>query len=153
MSVRYGLSQLPIAYVHVRFCAHATEDVDKVMEAIDNIFPSNEIENISFDKSDVEGHYGNPIIFFEKRIKKKATINSMVKKFSTNLSVLDKEEIGRNVNRYVENGSLYIRLNKQALLQGKIKLVKSDPIHIRIRFEKSKIEDIISICKEIGMLP
>jgi RNA binding exosome subunit len=54
--------------------------------------------------------------------------------------------------RYVENGSLYIRLDKQAAYQEKTKLVKSDPIRIRIRFRKKKLEDIIKICKEIGIL-
>jgi len=56
------------------------------------------------------------------------------------------------MNRCVEKGSLYIRLDKQAALQGKIKLVTSDPIHMRIRFRKSKIEDVIQICREIGMV-
>jgi len=146
------LSQLPVAYVDVRFCAHATEDLDKVMEAVQNILPSDHIEDISFKRSNLEGHYGNPITFFETRIKDKETVRALVKNLSANLSSLDKEELGRTINRYVEKGSLYIRLDKQAALKGKIKLVTSDPIHIRIRFRKSKIEDVIQICREIGMI-
>jgi len=146
------LSQLHIAYVDIRLCVHATEDLDKVMKAVHNIFPINHIEDITFDKNNIEGHYGNPIIFFKTRIKNKEIIKSIVEKLSTNLSSLDKAELSREINRYVEKGSLYIRLNKQAAFQGKIKLVKSDPIRIRIRFKKSKIEDVIEICQEIGML-
>jgi len=146
------LSQLHIAYVDIRLCVHATEDLDKVMEAVHNIFPIDHIEDLTFDKSDIEGHYGNPIIFFKTRIKNKEIIKSIVEKLSTNLSSLDKAELSREIKRYVEKGSLYIRLNKQAAFQGKIKLVKSDPIRIRIRFKKSKIEDVIEICQEIGML-
>jgi RNA binding exosome subunit len=143
---------LPVAYVDVRFCAHATEDVDKVVMAVQNILPSDHIEDISFKRSNLEGHYGNPITFFETRIKDKETVRALVENLSANLSSLDKEELGRTINRYVEKGSLYIRLDKQAALQGKIKLVTSDPIHIRIRFRKSKIEDVIEICREIGMI-
>jgi RNA binding exosome subunit len=146
------LSKLPVAYVDVRFCAHATEDVDKVVEAVQNILPSDHIEDISFKRSNLEGHYGNPITFFETRIKDKETVRALVENLSANLSSLDKEELGRTINRYVEKGSLYIRLDKQAALKGKIKLVTSDPIHIRIRFRKSKIEDVIEICREIGMI-
>ena len=146
------MSQLHVAYVDVRFCAHATEDPDKVMEAIHNILPSDNIEDISFKRSGLEGHYGNPITFFETRIKDKETIRALVENLSANLSSLDKEELDRTINRYVEKGSLYIRLDKQAALQGKIKLVTSDPIRIRIRFKKSKTEDVIEICREIGMI-
>jgi len=146
------LSQLPVAYVDVRFCAHATEDLDKVMEAVQNVLPSDRLEDITFNRSNLEGHYGNPITFFETRIKDKETVRALVENLSANLSSLDKEELGREIHRCVEKGSLYIRLNKQAALQGKIKLVTSDPIRIRIRFRKSKIEDVIEICREIGMI-
>ena len=147
------MSQLPVAYVDVRFCVHATEDVDKVVMAVQNILPSDHIEDISFKRSNLEGHYGNPITFFDARIKDKETVRALVENLSVNLSSVDKEELGRTMNRCVEKGSLYIRLDKQAALQGKIKLVTSDPIHIRIRFRKSKIEDVIKICREMGMIP
>ena len=144
--------QLPIAYVDIRFCAHATEDLDKVMEAIHNILPSNQTEEVAFNKSVLEGHYGNPITCFETRIKDKETIRALVENLSTNLGSLDKDELGREINRYFEKGSIYIRLDKQAAFQGKIKLVTSDPIRVRIRFRKSKIDDVAKICREIGML-
>ena len=146
------MSQLPVAYVDVRFCAHATEDINKVVKAVQNILPSEHMEDISFRRSNLEGHYGNPITFFETRIKDKETVRALVKNLSVNLSSLDKEELGRTIHRCVEKGSLYIRLDKQAALQCKTKLVTSDPIRIRIRFKKSKIEDIIEICRELGMI-
>jgi RNA binding exosome subunit len=146
------LPQLPIAYVDIRFCAHATEDPDKVMKAVYNIFPSDKTEEITFNKSSLEGHYGNPITFFETRIKDKETVRALVENLSANLGSLDKEELSRELNRCVEKGSLYLRLDKQAALQGKIKLVTSDPIRIRIRFRKNKLEDVTEICREIGML-
>ena len=143
---------MPVAYVDFRFCAHATEDVDKVMEAVQNVLPSDHTENISFKRSNLEGHYGNPITFFDARIKDKETVRALVENLSANLSSLDKDELGRTINRCVEKGSLYIRLDKQAALQDKIKFATSDPIRIRIRFRKSKTEDVIEICREIGMI-
>jgi RNA binding exosome subunit len=146
------LSKLPVAYVDVRFCAHATESLDRVMEAVQNVLPSDHIEEITFKRSSLEGHYGNPITLFDTRIKDKETVRALVENISANLSSLDKEELGRTINRYVEKGSLYIRLDKQAALRGKIKFATSDPIRIRIRFRKNKTEDIIEVCREIGLI-
>jgi RNA binding exosome subunit len=143
---------LPLAYVDVRFCAHATEDLDKVMDAVQNVLPSDHIEDITFKRSNVEGHYGNPITLFDTRIKDKETVRALVENLSANLSSLDKEELGRTINRCVEKGSLFIRLDKQAALRGKTKFATSDPIRIRIRFRKNKTEDVIQICREIGMI-
>ena len=146
------MSQLPIAYVDVRFCAHATEDLDKVMVAVQNVLPSDHIKDITFKRSNLEGHYGNPITFFDTRIKNKKAVKALVENLSTNLSSLEKEELGRTINRCVEKGSLFIRLDKQAALRGKTKFATSDPIRIRIRFRKNKTEDVIQICREIGMI-
>ncbi|MDX1813829.1 MAG: RNA-binding domain-containing protein [Candidatus Bathyarchaeia archaeon] len=146
------MSQLPVAYVDVRFCAHATEDLNKVMDAVQNILPSEYLEDITFNKSILEGHYGNPITFFETRIKDKKTIKALIEQLAANLSILDKEELKRIMCHCIEKGSLYIRLDKQAAFKGKTKLVTSDPIRIRIRFRKSKTEDVIVVCKEIGMI-
>jgi RNA binding exosome subunit len=146
------LSKLPVAYVDVRFCAHATESLDRVMEAVQNVLPSDHIEEITFKRSSLEGHYGNPITLFDTRIKDKETVRALVENISANLSSLDKEELGRTINRYVEKGSLFIRLDKQSALRGKIKFATSDPIRIRIRFRKNKTEDIIEVCREIGLI-
>jgi RNA-binding protein len=146
------LSQLPIAYVDIRFCAHATEDLDKVLKAAYTLFPEEQTEEVTFTKSECEGHYGNAITFFETRIKGKKIIKALVENLSAKLGVFDKDQLGKEIDRCTEKGSLYLRLNKQAALEGKIKLATSDPIRIRIRFRKSKLEDIIEVCKEIGML-
>jgi len=147
------LPQIPIAYIDIRFFAHATEDVDKVIEAVQHVLPSDHIEDVAFNKSNLRGHYGNPITLFEAKIKNKETIKALVENLSSHLSELDKETLSREIPLHVEKGSLYIRLDKQAALQGKLKLCTSDPIRLRIRFRKRKIEDIVKTCQELGLLP
>ena len=146
------MPQLPIAYVDIRFCAHATEDQDKVLKAVYNVLANEDPEEIEFTKSNVEGHYGNPITFFETRIKTKKPIKALIDNISSNLSSLDKNELTNTIDKCVEKGNLYIRLDKQAAFQNKVKLVMSDPIRIRIRFRKNKPEDVVAVCKELGML-
>lgn len=146
------MPQIPVAYVDIRFFAHATEDADKVIEAVQNVLPSGHTEDIVFNKRNLRGHYGNPITFFEAKIKNKEAIRALVENLSSRLSVLDKETLHREIHLHVEKGSLYVRLDKQAAFEGKLKLCTSDPIRIRIRFRKTKIEDIVKICRELGML-
>ena len=146
------MSQIPIAYIDIRFFAHATEDLDKVVEAVQRVLPSDYMEDIVFKKRNLRGHYGNPITLFEAKIKNKEIIRVLVENLSSHLSELDKETLRREIHLHVEKGSLYIRLDKQAALQGKLKLCTSDPIRIRIRFRKRKIEDIVKTCRELGML-
>jgi len=146
------LVQPSISYVDIRFVAHATEDVNKVIEAVNNVLPSDHLNDLAFNRNVVEGHYGNPITFFETRINDKEIGRIFVENIASKLSILDKEELTKEFNRYVDKGSLYIRLDKQAAFQKIIKLVVNDPIRIRIRFITSKNEDIIEICRSIGMI-
>ena len=146
------MSQIPIAYIDIRFFAHATEDLDKVIEAVRHILPSGHMEDMAFKKSNLRGHYGNPITLFEAKIKNKEAIRALVENLSSHLSELDKETLSREIHQHVEKGSLYVRLDKQAALQGKLKLCTSDPIRLRIRFRKRKIEDTVKVCQELGML-
>ena len=146
------LPQRDIAYIDIRFFAHATEDLEKVVRAAQNVFPSNQMEEVTFKKSNLRGHYGNPITLFETRIKNKEITRALVDNLSSNLSELDKETISRELDLHVEKGRLYIRLDKQAALQGRLKLCTSDPIRMCIRFRKTKIEDVAKTLREFGML-
>ena len=82
----------------------------------------------------------------------KEIIKALIENLSSYLSELDKETLRKEIHLHVEKGSLYIRLDKQAALQGRLQLCKSDPIRVRIRFRKTKIEDVVKTCQEFGML-
>jgi len=147
------LSQIPIAFVEISFFVHATEDENKVTEAVRHLLPTAKTENIVFKRTSLRGHHGNPIAFFEAKTKEKEIVRAVVENLSLGLSPLDKESMFREVELHVEKGNLYLRFDKQAAFQGQFKLGVSDPIRVRLRFKKSKLEDIVVICKEIGMFP
>jgi len=144
---------MPIACIDISFFAHATEDENKVIRAVRHLLPTAQIENIIFKKSSLRGHHGNPITLFEAKLKEKETVRTVVENLSSGLSPLDKESLLREVELHVEKGNLYLRFDKQAAFQGQFKLGVSDPIRVRLRFKKNKLEDIVQICREIGMLP
>jgi len=147
------LSQIPVAFVEISFFAHATEDENKVIEAVRHLLPTVQVENIVFKRSSLRGHHGNPIAFFEAKTKEKEIMRAVLENLSSGLSPLDKESLLREVELHVEKGNLYLRFDKQAAFQGQFKLGVSDPIRVRLRFRKNKLEDIVQICREIGMLP
>jgi len=148
-----ALSKVPIAYIDISFSAHATEDEDKVIAAARHLLPTAHAESIVFDRGGLRGHHGNPIILFETKIKEKDMVKAVVENLSLNLGVLDKETLLREINLHVEKGSLYLRFDKQAAYQGAFKLGVADPIRVRLRFKKSELEDVVQVCKEIGMFP
>jgi len=147
------LSHIPVTYVDIRFFVHATEDPTKVIEAVRRLLPTNHVDEIVFKRNNLKGHYRNPITLFQTRVKKREIVKAMVETLSSSLGELDKEALLREIGSHMEKGSLYIRLDKQAALQGDFKLCSADPVRMRIRFRKKKLEDIIKTCRELGMLP
>ena len=143
----------PIAYIDLSFFAHATEDPDKVMKAVQNVVSTDIAEKISFKKSKLKGDHGNLIIFYKTRIDEEKITEPLLHQISSQLSAQDKQMLLEELDRHIEKGSLYMRLDKQSAFKGNLGLCLADPIHIRIRFKKGKNEDIIKICTDAKLLP
>ncbi|KYH39567.1 MAG: hypothetical protein AYL33_007940 [Candidatus Bathyarchaeota archaeon B63] len=139
--------------IEVSLFAHATEDPQKVESAFRNILPSSRRDEVTLRKRVLKGEYGNPIVYYKAKITKMEIAEAILRKMACNLSTLDKEMLEGDLERRVEKGSLYIRLDKQAAYLGKFRLCNSDPIHLKVRFKTPKINSIRSICRDLGMLP
>jgi hypothetical protein len=142
------LAPSTIAYIDIRVFSNATENEKKVMEAVRKILPANHSEEIAFEKQALHGHHGNPITFFQTRIKDREILAAIMENLSSHLGTHDKEELRSRIDEFTEKGSLYLRLNKQAALRGEFKLEQADPIRIHVRFKK---KDMASICKQLGI--
>jgi hypothetical protein len=64
-------SKVPVGYVDLRVFAHATEDPERVLAAVRNVLPSELVDSVVFSRSSLTGHYGNPIVLFEARVRDK----------------------------------------------------------------------------------
>ncbi|MEM3565526.1 MAG: RNA-binding domain-containing protein [Candidatus Bathyarchaeia archaeon] len=146
-------SKVPVTHIDVRVFAHATENEEKVLSAVRNTLPPQVSENIAFKKSNLSGHHGNPITLFEAKIKEKDHVKAFLEKLASNLSVLDKEILGSEVQQHIEKGCLYIRLDKQAAYLNEFKLGSTDPIHFKIHFKKSNMNEIVDLCRSLGIIP
>lgn len=144
-------SKIPIGYIDIRVFAHATEDVDKVLKAVWNVLPSEAFDVVVFERSSLVGHHGNPIVVLEARIKDRNLCEGVFRRLASSLGVLDKELLGREVLRFVEKGSLFLRFDKQLAFLGLVKLSWVDPIHFRVQFKKHSCEEVVGICREYGL--
>ena len=122
-------SKIPIGYIDIRVFAHATEEVDKVLNAVHNILSPELIDIIAFKKTNLTGHHGNPIILFETRIKEKNAAQTVFEKLSLGLSTLDKELLNSEIKQHLDKGNLYVRLDKQSAYLNELKLSSADSIH------------------------
>jgi RNA binding exosome subunit len=143
----------PIGYIDIRVFAHATEDADKVLTAARNIIPSDLRDTVTFNKTGLTGHHGNPITLFEARVKEKNLVNLVFGELCSGLSILDKEVLTEEINQHLDKGNLYVRLDKQSAYLKELRLGSTDPIHLRIHFKKHDIEGVIDICRSFGLLP
>ena len=146
-------SKMPIAYIDIRAFAHATEDIEKVQKAIRNTLPTELADEIVFKKTNLRGHYRNPIVLLETRIKRRDAAKAVFRKLASGLSSLDRELLNSGIRQHFNKGNLFVRLDKQSAYLNELKLRSDDPIHFRIHFRKSRLEEIMEICREFGMLP
>jgi len=151
-------SKVKVLRASIKAFAHATEDINKVRNALKNILPD-EIKNAinNLNVTTVKGHYGNEINILDLTLSKNDSY-SLLKNILCKL-----EETERNIllaslssRSDVKHSHLYVRLSKQDAYLGKLKLLDgSDVIKLVITFSGAKkiddlrsfLEDIVRQCK------
>jgi RNA binding exosome subunit len=147
-------SKQQIAYIELRASAHATEDQQKVQNAIQNLIsPLETPQLLIFQKTTCTGHYGNPITLFTAKLDDKELLSAVMERIGANLSSLDKEELDRNLNLHLEKTNLYLRFDKQSAFQGVVKFSHVDPIRLRIHFRSQTPQQIAEFLQQKGFLP
>jgi RNA-binding protein len=130
-------SSKSIQTVEISTIAHATDDLDKVQQALTRLIPDPLKERQLFTRRYVEGHYGNPIVTFEARLTKRSEIDEFTTFLRSQLAPKDKLTIQRDLSLYSDgDGNLYIRIDKQQTFRGIIQLGEEDPIRVRMKFTK-----------------
>ena len=146
-------SKPPIGYIDVRVFSHATEESEKVLAAVHNLLPVGLSESVVFQKTLLTGHHGNPIILFEAKLEDKQLLPDVLQKIGAGLTSLDKEQLEGDVKLHLEKRNLYLRFDKQFAFQGEARFSQNDPIHFKIHFKNKSFEEIVTICRDAGLLP
>jgi RNA binding exosome subunit len=138
-----GLVKRPFAVLHARTFCHASEDLDKVMTALENTVGKSAIRI-----SRTEGHHGNPISILETTVEDAEGIDT----FFSKLDLEDVDEFLSSLSSRIDDScNLFIRLDKQAAFKGETKLGRNDDVisvRVRVRSFPSKCEVAASAVRE-----
>ena len=128
---------------------HATEDFKKISNTLKEFF---DIDEKEISSKEIFGHHGNPILFHKAKIRDLKKNEKIVKTILKKLPKFHKEQLLENLEEWIPDSILLIRISKQEFVQGKIILEDKDAIKIKITipsYKKSKIlENYRSFLKE-----
>ena len=134
------MRQEPIQSVELSTIAHATEDTNRVDRALQSL-----LEDIpqQLTRQYLEGHHGNPIVRIEVKLTSEDASQfaySLIGKLSASERLILLRDLRLHSD---EDGNLYIRIDKQGLLQGTFQIADDDPIRVKIKFNR-----LIGDCKK-----
>ncbi len=123
---------------------HATEDPEKVAQAIRNLSLGE--TSLGFTVNRAKGHHGNEITTSVFMIRNAKHAEIFLKNIWRGLSRLDRTEVYSSLASRIDSaGSMFLRIDKQAALKGRIRLENTDPVKIEISFrtEPSKRNEFV----------
>jgi len=115
---------------------HATEDRERVLKALMELFPNDVRGRVSIEEERLEGHYGNPIIKIVARVAGEDAVKTF-HYIVSRLSRIDREALrGTLEDRVDKEGTLYFRLSKQEAYLGGLTVYEADDvIRVTVHFE------------------
>ena len=127
------MRQNPIQFVELSTLAHATEDLSKVDKALRTLLLGNPQQ---FTRQYLEGHHGNPIVRIEAKLtEENATRFALL--LGSKLAKSERLVLLKDIDLHSDvDGNLFIRLDKQKLLQGAFQIAEDDPIRVKIKFNR-----------------
>jgi RNA binding exosome subunit len=116
----------PFAGLYARAFCHATEDLEKIEQALRNT-----IGNAEFQITRTEGHHGNPITIVESSVESIEEISDFFEK----LAVDDLRFILDTLPMRIDEGcNLFLKIDKQAAYEERVRMGSNDDvISIRIK--------------------
>ncbi|MFN4336010.1 MAG: RNA-binding domain-containing protein [Candidatus Nitrosocaldus sp.] len=129
----------------IELIVHATESLDKVIDALNNTLG---IRSSMLTREVLTGHHGNEIILIKGSVKGDEA-RYLAGRLVGSLSNADISSLYREFDLYTDNrSSLYIRISKQEMVNGKIKLSQSDAVRIRLKVAKRMHRATFEVLKD-----
>ena len=125
--------------VTINVIIHATEDPSKFFDAFEEMF---DLKKEEFSIQNVTGHFDNPITLLDAKISKKQAAN-FVKILVLKMSLDQIEHILETIEERLENSNLYLRLDKEEFVSGKIAIQEKNSIKIKIYTPVYKKTEIV----------
>ncbi len=127
---------------------HATEDISKIFQSFEDVL---ELKEEYFTIHETVGHFENPIIMLNAKIQKKQAQN-FVKKLFKSLSVEQINELIQEIEERTVDSRFHMRLDKQELIKGNLRVSEKDTIKIKIHTPVYNKKDTVRLFTEILQL-
>ena len=136
-----GLTRLEVNSAKISAIVHATEDVDRVLRALSRVFPEGSLPSKAETRR-FNGHYGNEIRIVGLSIRG-AYARSLLKYLWKSLASFDRVLILDTLEKHLDpSGGLHLRLDKEELFRGILRVKDQDPIKIHLSFRKEIKSDL-----------
>jgi len=115
---------------------HATEDPQKVREALLNLLPEQWQQKVTIEDTLLIGHAGNEIHLLEVRLSKNKPIMETLRSLGERLRETDKERLFQEMSSRIDQANcFYVRFDKQAAFTGQVEVDDADnTIRMMIKF-------------------
>ncbi|WP_394296995.1 RNA-binding protein [Palaeococcus ferrophilus] len=140
---------------HVRISTfiHATEDEDKVLEALSTFIPGEiDDEDVNFEVVSTEGYFGNPIKVVTAEIKRSKAVRAFLKHLKSLLTEDDVDYILEHLDEKVdEDGTLYIRFDKQKAYLGEAEVAEGEDVikvMVKVKAFPMRKESVVKAVEE-----
>lgn len=128
-----GQNGMKVVSAKISAIVHATEDVDRVLLALSRVFPGGSLPSRAETRR-FHGHYGNEIRMVDLSIRG-ATAHSLLEYVWRSLPSFDRASILNDLDKHLDpNNGLHLRLDKEEVFRGVIRLKEQDPIKIQLSF-------------------
>lgn len=131
--------------IEIQVISHATEDPHKILGAFKEMFG---IDEDDFSVKELTGHFDNPIILMQCRLKKKKSKN-FVKSLVAAIPKSEMDLLIDTLEERCDESALFLRVSKQDLIRGKVVLDGEDPVKVRIFTPSYSRRDIAKVYSEI----
>lgn len=133
--------------VDVSLYLHATEDEDKVLDSLDRILGIGRDE-VVMDRT--SGHHGNPVIIVRATLVDEEAVE-VLRELVAHMDDVERERLNRSLEDIIdERGRIYIRLDKQGLVLGKVRIGRKDPVELVVSSGVRKEEPAFRLAEILG---
>jgi len=142
------MSSVPFHYVDLRAFCYVTEDESLVEDALRRLLP----EAVALDRTESEGHYGDPILVLSVRVEETPAIEAVLDSLS-DLPAAERDRLSEELDERVnEDCSLFVSLDKQAACGGEVQLGDGIAMRAKVESYPAKRERAIDAVESAGVL-
>ena len=135
------MTRLEVVSARISAIVHATEDVDRVLQALSQVFPDGSLPYEAKTRR-FYGHHRNEIRMLDFSIRG-AAAGLFLEYLWRGLPSVDRGSILEALDKHLDSsGGLHLRLDKEEVFRGILRLKDQDPIKIQLSFQTMKRSDL-----------